>query len=107
MKKNYKMFTKILHNSIDNELFIQYKKSWSYIYILSNTNAVNELYFISKVYLCNFWGFKWFFLMDFYIMHFFKVLWILQIAGDLYAQEDSRKLKYLHVYEFIVLWLLS
>ena len=32
-KKNYKMFTKILHNSIDNELFIQYKKSWSYIYI--------------------------------------------------------------------------
>jgi hypothetical protein len=45
--------------------------------------------------------------MDFYIMHFFKVLWILQLAGDLYAQEDSRKLKYLHVYEFIVLWLLS
>lgn len=102
------MFTKILHNSIDNEYLYNIRRvGHIYIYILSNTNAVNELYFISKVYLRNFWGFKRFFLMDFYIMHFFKVLWILQLAGDLYAQEDSRKLKYLHVYEFIVLWLLS
>ena len=99
-----------MHNSIDNEYLYNIRRVghiYIYIYTLSNTNAVNELYFISKVYLRNFWGFKWFFLMDFYIMHFFKVLWILQLAGDLYAQEDSRKLKYLHVYEFIVLWLLS